>query len=419
MKGTFFAVVLRRRLTGNLGPAILLPVRFPPMNGSRNVSCSPETRNKGMGFAVEGEEASSSPSAVPDDLRSRIFRLRLPKRSATAVLENWVAEGRNATAPVLRQIAKDLKKSKRYKHALEISEWMKSHQESELSDSDYAMRIDLITKVFGVSSAEEFFEGLPAFSKSCEVYTALLHSYAGAKLIDKAESLFQRIMDSNFSSSILIYNEMMTLYASIGQMDKVHNIVEELKRRNVSLDLFAYNLWITASAATLDIERVSSILYEMACDSCSDGGWETYMKLADIYITTGHLAGSDNALVNSGETISQKEWITYDFLIILHAGLGNIQKINEIWKALKRTSQKMTSRNFICILSSYLVLGKLKEAGEIICEWKQSKVLDFDISSCDKLFNALVKAGLMDAAEKFHGLMLQNDCKIGESVMNL
>nr|GFC03467.1 hypothetical protein [Tanacetum cinerariifolium] len=29
-----------------------------------------------------------------DDLKSRIFRLRLPKRSATNVIEKWVNEGR-------------------------------------------------------------------------------------------------------------------------------------------------------------------------------------------------------------------------------------------------------------------------------------------------------------------------------------
>lgn len=55
-----------------------------------------------------------------DDLKSRIFRLRLPKRSVTNVLEKWVNEGRQITISDLRAISRDLRRSHRYKHALEV-----------------------------------------------------------------------------------------------------------------------------------------------------------------------------------------------------------------------------------------------------------------------------------------------------------
>lgn len=306
----------------------------------------------------------------------------------------------------------DLKKSQRYKHALEISEWMKSHEEYQLSDSDYAMRIDLITKVFGVNAAEEFFEGLPSAAKSGDVYTALLHAYARAKLVEKAVNLFERSKESNLSSSALMYNEMMTLYMSVGQLEKVHLVVEELKRRKVSPDIFTYNLWISASAATLDVKSVRKILDEMSRDCKFDEGWKTYIKLADIYVTAGHLVSSDNSLVEAEKKISQGEWITYDFLIILYSGLGNREGIKEIWKSLKMTSQKMSSRNYVCVLSSYLLLGQLKEAGEVVDEWMQSKVVDFDVSACNRLLDAFVKGGLTEVAETFRGLMLERSCEL-------
>ncbi|KAL0917101.1 hypothetical protein M5K25_012147 [Dendrobium thyrsiflorum] len=403
--GSFFPVLLRRCLLVAPASQACRVISFSIIDTSRCFSSPAAPTSERVGLEIADEDLSSTPAGAPDDLRSRIFRLRFPKRSATVVIDKWIAEGRKATVPELRKIARDLRRSQRFKHALEISEWMKIHQESELSDNDFAMRIDLITKVFGVSSAEEFFEGLPSSAKSCEAYTALLHSYAGAKLIEKAERLFEKIKDSNFSVSILTFNEMMTLYTSIGQLDKVHIVVEELRRRKVSPDLFTYNLWISACAATFDIESVRKILDEMASDLSSDDSWATYAKLTDIYITSSHLVSSDNSLVESEKKISQREWITYDFLILLHAGLGNIDKINEIWKALHMTSQKMTSRNYVCILSSYLVLGKLKEASEVIHEWKQSKVLDFDISACNRLFDGFVKVGLVEAAETLQGLM--------------
>ncbi|XP_015893481.3 pentatricopeptide repeat-containing protein At5g09450, mitochondrial [Ziziphus jujuba] len=345
-----------------------------------------------------------------EDLKSRIFRLRLPKRSATNVLQKWIGEGNSIAISELRQISKELRKSQRYKHALEISEWMVAHNNSELSDSDYAIRIDLMTKVFGIDAAEHYFEGLPLTAKTTETYTALLHSYAGAKLTDKAEKLYERIKDSNLGFSALTYNEMMTMYLSVGQVEKVSFVVEELKRKKVAPDIFTYNLWISSCAASLNINEVRRILNEMKSDPSADEDWERYINLSSIYVSAGHLVKAElNSLVEVEKTFTQREWITYDFLIILHAGLGNKDRIDQIWKSLRMTKQKMTSRNYICILSSYLMLGHLKEVGEVIDQWKQSTTTAFDVSACRRLLNAFADVGLTEKVNNFHTLLIQKN----------
>ncbi|KAL6650809.1 hypothetical protein ACP70R_009734 [Stipagrostis hirtigluma subsp. patula] len=354
--------------------------------------------------AVEVQEEAD------DDLRSRIFRLGLAKRSATAALEKWAGEGRAAPAAELRRIARDLSRVRRYKHALEVADWMKTHHESDLSESDYGMRIDLITRVFGANAAEDFFEKLPPGAKSLEAYTALLHSYARSKMTDKAERLFERMKDANLSMDALVYNEMMTLYISVGELDKVQVVAEELKRHNVSPDLFTYNLRLSATAASMDLEGFKGILDEMSKDPNSKEGWTLYRNLATIYVDASQLVGSGNSLVEAEAKISQREWITYDFLVILHTGLGNRDRIKDIWKSMQMTSQRMTSRNYICVLSSYLMCGQLKDAGEIVDQWQRSKAPEFDISACNRLFDALLSAGFTDTANSFRELMLQKSC---------
>uniref|UniRef100_A0A0A9EQA1 Pentatricopeptide repeat-containing protein n=1 Tax=Arundo donax TaxID=35708 RepID=A0A0A9EQA1_ARUDO len=74
------------------------------------------------------------------------------------------------------------------------------------------------------------------------------------------------------------------------------------------------------------------------------------------------------------------------------------------------TSQRMTSRNYICVLSSYLMCGQLKDAGEIVDQWQRSKAPEFDISACNRLFDALLNAGFTDKADSFRELMLQKSC---------
>jgi pentatricopeptide repeat protein len=287
---------------------------------------------------------------------------------------------------------------------------MKTHHESDLSESDYGMRIDLITKVFGASAAEDFFEKLPPGAKSLEAYTALLHSYGRSKMTDKAERLFERMKDANLSLDALVYNEMMTLYISVGELDKVEIIAEELKRQNVSPDLFTYNLRVSAAAASMDLKGFKGILDEMSKDPNSKEGWTLYRNLASVYVDASQLVGSGNSLVEAKAKISQREWITYDFLVILHTGLGNQGRIKDIWKSMVMTSQRMTSRNYICVLSSYLMCGQLKDAGEIVDQWQRSKAPEFDISACNRLLDALLGAGLTDTADKFRELMLQKSC---------
>ncbi|KAK9166239.1 hypothetical protein Scep_001430 [Stephania cephalantha] len=356
-------------------------------------------------------------SIKDDDLKSRIFRLRLPKRSATTALQNWVAEGNRVTISELRNIGKELRKRQRYKHALEISEWMVSHEEFELLESDYAVRIDLMTRVFGIDAAERYFQGLPPMSRGSEVFTALLHSYAAAKLIERAENLFERIKESNVTFNALTYNEMMTLYISVGQLEKVPSVIEDLKRRNVSPDLFTYNLWISACAGVLDIDSVRKILEEMKHDSNSKDGWVTYRHLADIYITLGNLANpAHNSLVEADKKITQRELITYDFLIILFTGLGNKERIDQAWKSLKLSLQKLTSRSYICILSSYLILGKVNEAGEILDEWIKLSNSDFDARTCHRLLNAFGVVGLKEKAGLLQTLMSQRNFSSAELV---
>lgn len=54
------------------------------------------------------------------DLKSRIFKLRFPKRSATDALDRWVQEGGKVSVSELRNITTELKRAQRYKHALEV-----------------------------------------------------------------------------------------------------------------------------------------------------------------------------------------------------------------------------------------------------------------------------------------------------------
>ncbi|CAI9104096.1 OLC1v1002709C2 [Oldenlandia corymbosa var. corymbosa] len=284
---------------------------------------------------------------------------------------------------------------------------MVSREEYDITDSDHAIRIDLMTKVFGINAAERYFEGLPPSAKTAETYTALLHSYAACKLTERAEDLFERTKEANLSLSAVTYNELMTLYTSVGQLDKIPSIYEEMERQEVAPDLFTYNLLLSSSAASLNIDEVQRILEKMSGQSDPDESWLRYINLVKVYISSGQLVNSDcNSLVESEKSITQREWITYDFLVILYGGMGNKDKLDQIWKSLISTKQKMIGRNYACIIASYLMLGHSKDVKEILQQWKQSTTTEFDVSVCSRLLSAFGEVGLSEEAAAFHLLLL-------------
>lgn len=64
--------------------------------------------------------AKSGGERVPDTLGYRLIGLVYPKRSAVVTIQKWKEEGRTACKYELNRVVRELRKFKRYKHALEV-----------------------------------------------------------------------------------------------------------------------------------------------------------------------------------------------------------------------------------------------------------------------------------------------------------
>ncbi|OMP07832.1 pentatricopeptide repeat-containing protein [Corchorus capsularis] len=108
-----------------------------------------------------------------DTLGYRLIGLLYPKRSAAVTIRKWKEEGRTVRKYELNRVVRELRKLKRYKHALEICEWMGLQQDIKLLPGDYAIHLDLIAKIRGLASAEKFFEDLPDQLRGRETFRFL------------------------------------------------------------------------------------------------------------------------------------------------------------------------------------------------------------------------------------------------------
>ncbi|KAL7200667.1 hypothetical protein ACSBR1_032567 [Camellia fascicularis] len=317
-----------------------------------------------------GATIAATNSDGRDKLGRRLLSLVYAKRSAVIAILKWKEEGHVVRKYELNRIVRELRKHKRFKHALEICEWMKIQDDIKLQPGDYAVHLDLIAKVRGLSSAEKFFEDLPDGLKGQPTCTSLLHTY--------------------------------------GQLDKVPAVIQELKK-NTSPDVVSYNLWLTSCASQNDVEAAEKIFLELK-KAKIDPDWVTYSTLSSLYIRKLLFDKAKPTLKEMEKRTFRKLHVAYSSLLSMHTNIGSKDEVNRIWKKMKSTFLKMNDAEYNCMISSLLKLNEFEEAEKIYTEW-ESVSSSGDSRVSNLLLAFYINKKEMELAENFYNRMVQRGIK--------
>ncbi|KAK8622739.1 hypothetical protein V6N13_117642 [Hibiscus sabdariffa] len=331
-----------------------------------------------------------------NDLHSIINAVGDPNFSVAPVLQQWVKEGRDIKQFQLQRIIRDLRSRRRYTHALEVSKWMSSSG-LEFSLSDFAVQLDLIGRVDGLSAAENFFSSLKDQDKTEKTYGALLNCYVRDGLIDESLSVMKKMKEMGFLSSPLNYNDLMCLYTNTGQLEKVPDVLLEMKANGVSPDKFSYKICINSYGARGDYNNMENVLQEMGSQRHIQIDWGTYSVVASYYVKAGLKEKAVHYLKECEKKVS-KDALGYDHLISSYAHLGNKDEMKRLWDLQKSKCKKQTNRNYIVMLGSLVKLGESEEAEKLLDEWESScKTYDFRVPNV--LLIGYCQRGLVEKAE--------------------
>ncbi|XP_007050629.2 PREDICTED: pentatricopeptide repeat-containing protein At4g02820, mitochondrial [Theobroma cacao] len=350
------------------------------------------------------EGAVKSGGGSRDTLGWRLIGLVYPKRSAVVTIRKWQEEGRTVRKYELNRVVRELRKLKRYKHALEICEWMRLQQDIKLLPGDYAVHLDLIAKVRGLASAEKFFEDLPDQMRGQATCTALLHTYVQNKLFAKAETLMEKMSECGFVKCPLPFNHMLSLYISEGQLEKVPGIVQELKK-NTSPDIVTYNLLLSVCASQNKIETAEEILHDLK-KAKIDPDWMTCSALTTLYIRGKEFEKATSTLKDMEKKASRKNRVAYSSLLSLHTNMGDKDGVQRIWKKMKSCFRKMNDAEYTCMISSLVKLGDFEEAEILYNEW-ESVSGSADARVPNILLAAYINQERMEIAEDFYERIVQ------------
>ncbi|KAK4407128.1 Pentatricopeptide repeat-containing protein, mitochondrial, partial [Sesamum angolense] len=295
----------------------------------------------GEGGKTAGNKLSNA-STGRDTLGRRLFALVYAKRSAVVALRKWKEEGHVVRKYELNRIVRELRKLKRYKHALEVCEWMRIQEDMKLVPGDYAVHLDLVAKIRGLNSAEKFFEDLPEKMRDPATCSALLHTYVQHKESDKAEALMEKMSECE--------------------------IVKKLKTTTTP-DAVTYNLLLAVCASQNIIETAEKVFLEQR-QAKIEPDWMTYSTLTSIYIKNSLREKAESALKEMEKRVSRKVRVAYASLISLHTGLENKSEVCRIWKKMKSTYRKLNDVEYTCMITSLLKLEELEEAKKLYDEWE-------------------------------------------------
>ncbi|XP_047334279.1 pentatricopeptide repeat-containing protein At4g21705, mitochondrial-like [Impatiens glandulifera] len=350
--------------------------------------------------------AHSMSARQPSDLYSRISPLGDPKHSIIEHIDNWIKEGNVVSLHRFRFMIRDLRRRRRYQHALEISEWMTEISLCPISHGDRAIQLNLIGKVRGLDAAEIYFHHkLSDDEKIDKIYGSLLNCYVREGLVEKSLSLMQKMKELGYASS-LSYNDIMCLYTHSNQLEKIPDVFSEMKNNGISPDSFSYRICMNSYSARSDIINMEKLLNEMENRTDIIMDWFTYSSVASSYIKAGL---TDKALIylKKIEEKADTNAVVFNYLISFYATLGQKSEVTRIWTLQKANCKKQSNRDYITMLGSLVKLKEFDEAKRTLKEWESSCHF-YDIRVVNTVLIGYCQNGLIGKGEEMLEEIIKN-----------
>ncbi|ERN11342.1 hypothetical protein AMTRI_Chr04g242510 [Amborella trichopoda] len=358
-----------------------------------------------VSVSVDGECDKPLPhrpvSSDWESLYRRIQLLGSQSIMSSSVLEEWIREGKPLAKWELRNITRQLRQNSRFKQALEVSDWLIQHgTKYQLRSGDYAIHLDLISKVNGPHHAERYFLQLPKGMKNKLTYSALLNVYVKENMKERAETTMKKMRMLGFLTSALPYNRMMTLYLNTNNLEKIPILLKEMRDSSTLPDANSYTIWITRCGAVSDVEEMDKVYLELKKVSPERANWIVYSTLANMYIKENLIEKAELCLKEVENRIVNNERAPYKYLLSLYAGMGKKAEMYRIWKLYKTSFKNMTNSSYICLISSLVKLGDIEGAESCFEEW-ESAGLSYDVRVTNILLACYARKGMVKKAELF------------------
>lgn len=283
-----------------------------------------------------------------------------PGLSTHKVLDKWLEEGKNLSRAEISSATLNLRKRRMYGRALQLSEWLEMKQQLEFNEKDYASRLDLIAKIRGLQKAEDYIQTIPKSFRGEIIYRTLLANCVVSNNLKKAEEVFNKMKDLEFPSTAFACNQLLLLYKRLDKK-KIADVLLLMEKENVKPTLFTYRILIDTKGLCNDIYGMDQIVETMKAEGI-EPDVQIQSVLAKHYASAGQMEKAEEVLkAMEGDNIKENRWV-YRFLLPLYAGLGKADEVERIWKIC---DSKPRFEEYLAGIEAWGKLGKIEKSEEI------------------------------------------------------
>lgn len=267
-----------------------------------------------------------------------------------------------------------------------------------LSPADFGIRINLISRVYGLGEAEVFFENIPINMKSIAVFSSLFSCYAREKSAEKAEKLVETMKETGISMDTRCYNLLMNMYYQMNEHGKLDDLMFKMEENGIPFDQFTLSIRLSAYATASNIEGIEKTIIKISSMSQTAIDWTIYSAAANAFLKVELIDKATMMLKKCEELVNEGSGNeAFHTLLKLYGETGRKEDLSRVWLRFKK-ERKVFNAGYKTMISSSLKLGGTELAEEVFDQW-ESKKLSYDFRIPNLLIKFYCEKGLIEKAE--------------------
>ncbi|KAK4272450.1 hypothetical protein QN277_021008 [Acacia crassicarpa] len=333
--------------------------------------------------------------------------LDAPDGTIRSTMDKWVEEGEEVKRSEISLVMHMLRKRRLYGKALQLAEWLEEKKILELTERDYASRLDLLAKMQGLQRAENYIDSIPESFRGEVVYRTLLANCVSQTNVKKAEQVFNKMKDLEFPLSAFACNQLLLLYQKIDKK-KIADVLLLMERENIKPSPFTYQILISAKGQVSDIAGMDQVVETMKAEGI-EPDIQTKAILAKHYASAGLKEKAEDVLREmEGENLKENQWVCR-FLLPLYAGLGKTDEVGRIWEVCESNPR---IEECLSAIDAWGRLKKVEQAEKVfeimLKKWKKLSSRDYTA-----LLKVYAHNKMLTKGKDLIRQMAESGCRIG------
>ncbi|RAL47934.1 hypothetical protein DM860_015721 [Cuscuta australis] len=243
------------------------------------------------------------------------------------------------------------------------------------------------------------------YKPNAGVYIKLIVMLGKCKQPEKAQSLFQMMVDEGCDVNQEAYTALLSAYSRSGLFGDAFSLLEQMKSTpNCQPDVFTYTALIKSCLEVNDFGKVRDLLSEMECEGIKPNT-ATYNTLMESYGKAKRFAEMESVLV---EMLRRREcspdlW-TMNSALRAYGGSGQIEMMEKCYEKFQSSGIDPTIKTFNILLDSYGKTGNYEKMSAVM-EYMHKYHFSWTLVTYNIVLDAYGRAGDLNQMEHLFRLM--------------